>query len=79
MEKRLPGRVILKPVIFQDLIFATTPVEPVIYIFRLTDGALINRIDLGNNHIIKQIVVNENGVDVLTTDGLVKFGVTCQN
>ncbi len=78
-KKRLSGRVILKPVIFHDLIFTTTSVEPVINIFRRTDGALINRINLGENHIIKQIEVNESGLDVLTTTGLVKFGVTCQN
>lgn len=78
-KKRLSGRVILKPVIFQDLIFTTTPVEPVIYIFSVTDGALINRINLDDNHFIKQMKVNESGLDVLTTAGLVKFGVTCQN
>lgn len=78
-KKRLSGRVILEPVIYQDSIFTTTLVEPVIYIFNRTDGTLINRIDLGEKYIIKKFEVNESGVDVLTTTGLLKFRVNCQN
>jgi hypothetical protein len=78
-KKRLSGRVILEPVVYRDLIFATTLVEPVIYIFNHTDGTLVNQINLGENYIIKKFEVNESGVDVLTTTGLLKFGVNCQN
>ncbi|CAN5720550.1 hypothetical protein BH20ACI4_BH20ACI4_00340 [soil metagenome] len=78
-KKRLSGRVILEPVIYQDLIFTTSLVEPVIYIFNRIDGTLVNQINLGENYYIKKIAVNESGVNVLTTSGLLKFGVDCQD
>lgn len=77
-KKRLPGRVILKPVISGNSIFVTTSVEPVINIFKRIDGVLVNQINLGENYIIKKMTVNENGIDILTTAGLLKFGINCQ-
>lgn len=76
-KKRLPGRVSIAPIIQQDLIFTTTPVEPIIYVFSRTDGTLVNQINPGENHIIKMIEVLEGNINVLTNFGLTNFAVSC--
>lgn len=77
-KKRLSGRVILNPIIFKGLIFVTTSAEPLIYVFDRTDGSLVNQILTGDNSFIKKMEINESGLNVLTTNGLMRFGDDCE-
>lgn len=72
-KKRLSGRVLLKPQILKNSVLITTLSEPEIYVLDLNDGSFINRINLGDEHIIRDIQTNEKGVLVLTNKGIVRF------
>ena len=76
-KKRLPGCISIKPIIQNNIIIVTTVAAPDIYFLEVNEGNLINRIELQNNYLIKDVQQNQGDILILTNKGLIKFGENC--
>ena len=76
-KKRLPGRVSIKPIIQNNIIIVTTVAAPDVYFLEVDEGNLINRIELQNNFLIRDIQQSHGNILILTNKGLLKFGENC--
>ena len=76
-KRRLPGRVIIKPIFYNKIAIVTTLADPDIYFLETIEGNVVNRIELQNNYIIKDIQQNQGDIFVLTNRSLIKFAEIC--
>lgn len=78
-KKRLPGRVIIKPTVEENIIIISTIAAPELYFFGIEAEILINKIELTSDYIIKDIQQNQREIFIQTNNGLNKFAEHCSN
>lgn len=76
-KKRLPGRVVLSPLLHRDKILLTTITDPDIFLFEISDGKLSMSKSLYDRSVIRNVLTNSRDILVLTNLGLNRLSPDC--